>query len=157
MTTLIHAIRKRIPGASIATDIIVGFPGETDEQFQTTYDLMAELKMDVAHLARYSTRPGTVADRRMADDVSDEDTVVGDAPEDVQQFDEAVEEEVLADEQELEVKSLLDDDVSDEACWDFGCRLDLCMATIAQIAIVRPQRKWDTKENIVMETSDATV
>ena len=70
---LIHDIRKRIPGASIATDIIVGFPGETDEQFQTTYDLMAELKMDVAHLARYSTRTGTVADRRLGDDVSEEE------------------------------------------------------------------------------------
>jgi tRNA-2-methylthio-N6-dimethylallyladenosine synthase len=69
---LIAEIRARIPNVSIATDIIVGFPGETDAQFQRTYDLLAELKMDVAHLARYSTRPGTVADRRMIDDVSDE-------------------------------------------------------------------------------------
>lgn len=69
---LIAEIRARIPNVSIATDIIVGFPGETGEQFQRTYDLLAELKMDVAHLARYSTRPGTVADRRMVDDVSDE-------------------------------------------------------------------------------------
>lgn len=57
--------------AAIATDIIVGFPGETDAQFQKTYDLLAELKLDVAHLARYSTRPGTVAERRMPDDVPD--------------------------------------------------------------------------------------
>lgn len=56
---------------SIATDIIVGFPGETEEQFQRTYDLLEELKLDVAHLARYSTRPGTVAERRMPDDVPD--------------------------------------------------------------------------------------
>jgi tRNA-2-methylthio-N6-dimethylallyladenosine synthase len=70
---LIHTIRERIPGASIATDIIVGFPGETEEQFQATYDLMAELKMDVAHLARYSTRSGTVADRKMTDNVSEEE------------------------------------------------------------------------------------
>ena len=61
------------PGVSIATDIIVGFPGESREQFQRTYDLLAELKMDVAHLARYSTRAGTVADRRLEDDVSDEE------------------------------------------------------------------------------------
>jgi tRNA-2-methylthio-N6-dimethylallyladenosine synthase len=66
---LVERIRRRIPGASIATDIIVGFPGETDAQFQATYDLLAELKLDVAHLARYSTRPGTVAERRMTDDV----------------------------------------------------------------------------------------
>jgi tRNA-2-methylthio-N6-dimethylallyladenosine synthase len=70
---LVAEIRARIPGVSIATDIIVGFPGETKAQFQNTYDLLAELKMDVAHLARYSTRPGTVADRRMVDDVSDEE------------------------------------------------------------------------------------
>ena len=70
---LIAEIRGRIPGAAIATDIIVGCPGETDAQFQRTASLLAELKMDVAHLARYSTRPGTVADRRMSDDVSDEE------------------------------------------------------------------------------------
>jgi tRNA-2-methylthio-N6-dimethylallyladenosine synthase len=58
---------------AIATDIIVGFPGETEEQFQHTYDLLEELRLDVAHLARYSTRPGTVAERRMVDDVPDEE------------------------------------------------------------------------------------
>jgi tRNA-2-methylthio-N6-dimethylallyladenosine synthase len=61
------------PGVSIATDVIVGFPGESRQQFQNTYDLLAELKMDVAHLARYSTRRGTVADRHLEDDVSDEE------------------------------------------------------------------------------------
>jgi len=70
---LVHKIRARLngkfPGVSIATDVIVGFPGESEAQFQRTYDLLAELKLDVAHLARYSPRPGTVAARRMADDV----------------------------------------------------------------------------------------
>jgi tRNA-2-methylthio-N6-dimethylallyladenosine synthase len=70
---LVGEIRARIPNVAIATDVIVGFPGETEQQFQRTYDLLAELKMDVAHIARYSPRPGTVADRRMADDVSDEE------------------------------------------------------------------------------------
>lgn len=70
---LVERIRARIPGVSIATDIIVGFPGETEEQFQGTYDLLADLKLDVAHLARYSTRPGTVATRRMVDNVSEEE------------------------------------------------------------------------------------
>jgi len=70
---LVAEIRERIPDVSVATDIIVGFPGETEDQFQATYDLLAELKLDVAHLARYSTRPGTVADRRMQDDVPDEE------------------------------------------------------------------------------------
>jgi tRNA-2-methylthio-N6-dimethylallyladenosine synthase len=66
---LVERIRRLVPHASIATDIIVGFPGETTEQFQRTYDLLAELRLDVAHLARYSPRPGTVSERRMPDDV----------------------------------------------------------------------------------------
>ena len=70
---LVERIRATIPNVSIATDIIVGFPGETAEQFQQTYDLLADLKLDVAHLARYSTRPGTVAARRLADDVPEEE------------------------------------------------------------------------------------
>ncbi len=66
---LIQRIRERIPGCSIATDVIVGFPGETQAQFQRSYDLLKELKMDVAHLARFSPRPKTVAARKMRDDV----------------------------------------------------------------------------------------
>src|SRR5512143_2006848 len=70
---LVDTIRKKIPDCSIATDIIVGFPGETEEQFMETYRVLADLKLDVAHLARYSSREGTVATRRMKDDVSDEE------------------------------------------------------------------------------------
>ncbi|PKN86825.1 MAG: tRNA (N6-isopentenyl adenosine(37)-C2)-methylthiotransferase MiaB [Chloroflexi bacterium HGW-Chloroflexi-8] len=70
---LVQRIRERIPGVSIATDIIVGFPGETEQQYQDTYDLLSELKLDVAHLARYSPREGTVSARRMTDDVPDEE------------------------------------------------------------------------------------
>jgi len=70
---LIGNIRERIPGVSIATDIIVGFPGETESQFQKTFELLQELKMDVAHLARYSTRPGTYAALKMEDDVPEEE------------------------------------------------------------------------------------
>ena len=70
---LVEKIRARIPGVSIATDIIVGFSGESEAQYQSTFDLLAELKLDVAHLARYSPRPGTVSARRMPDDVPDEE------------------------------------------------------------------------------------
>ncbi len=66
---LIANIRERVPGASIATDIIVGFPGESDAQFENTYQLLADLRMDVAHLARYSPRTGTYSARKLADDV----------------------------------------------------------------------------------------
>jgi tRNA-2-methylthio-N6-dimethylallyladenosine synthase len=70
---LVERIRRRLPHGSIATDIIVGFPGETDAQFQATYDLLAELRLDVAHIAKYSVRPQTVAQRTMADDVPPEE------------------------------------------------------------------------------------
>ncbi|TAK13562.1 MAG: tRNA (N6-isopentenyl adenosine(37)-C2)-methylthiotransferase MiaB [Anaerolineae bacterium] len=70
---LVGRIRATIPDVSIATDIIVGFPGETEAQFQQTYDLLEDLRLDVAHLARYSTRPGTVAERRMTDDLTEEE------------------------------------------------------------------------------------
>jgi tRNA-2-methylthio-N6-dimethylallyladenosine synthase len=74
---LVEKIRTRFqgrfPGVSIATDVIVGFPGESEAQFEHTYDLLAELKLDMAHLARYSTRPGTLAARQMIDDVPEEE------------------------------------------------------------------------------------
>jgi len=70
---LIAKIRERMPDCSIATDIIVGFPGETNEQFMETYRVLSDLKLDVAHLARYSSREGTVATRRMIDNVTEEE------------------------------------------------------------------------------------
>jgi tRNA-2-methylthio-N6-dimethylallyladenosine synthase len=70
---LVAKIRERIPGCSIATDIIVGFPGETNAQFMETHRVLSDLKLDVAHLARYSSREGTVATRRMIDNVTDEE------------------------------------------------------------------------------------
>jgi tRNA-2-methylthio-N6-dimethylallyladenosine synthase len=70
---LIGRIRRRIPEASIATDVIVGFPGETEGQFRRTYDLLAELRLDTAHLARYSPRPETLSARNYPDDVPAEE------------------------------------------------------------------------------------
>jgi tRNA-2-methylthio-N6-dimethylallyladenosine synthase len=70
---IVQKIRERIPGSSIATDIIVGFPGESETQFMQTYHLLEDLRLDVAHLARYSTRPGTVAERRFADDIPEKE------------------------------------------------------------------------------------
>jgi tRNA-2-methylthio-N6-dimethylallyladenosine synthase len=70
---LITRIREYIPGSSIATDVIVGFPGETESQFQRTYDLLAELRLDKAHIARYSSRPQTLAARLLPDDVPSEE------------------------------------------------------------------------------------
>ena len=70
---LIKQIRQRVPETSLATDIIIGFPGETTIQFRRTYQLLEELRFDVVHLARYSPRPGTVATRRMEDDLPQEE------------------------------------------------------------------------------------
>jgi tRNA-2-methylthio-N6-dimethylallyladenosine synthase len=66
---LIDRIRAKLPDTAINTDIIVGFPGESRGAFQRTYDLLAELQLDKAHIAKYSPRPGTVSERRMVDDV----------------------------------------------------------------------------------------
>lgn len=70
---LVGHIRDRLPHGSIATDIIVGFPGETAAQFDATVRLLQDLKLDVAHIAKYSVRPQTVAQRTMEDDVPPEE------------------------------------------------------------------------------------
>ena len=70
---LIRHIRARMPEVGIATDIIAGFPGETEAQFQRTLDALAELKLDVCHVAMYSPRPGTVSAKIMPDDVPPEE------------------------------------------------------------------------------------
>jgi tRNA-2-methylthio-N6-dimethylallyladenosine synthase len=70
---LIGQIRGFLPHASIATDVIVGFPGETDLQFRRTCDLLAELRLDTVHLARYSPRPETFSARNYPDDVPPEE------------------------------------------------------------------------------------
>ena len=70
---LVDKIRRVIPRVAINTDIIVGFPGETRAQFMQTHALLEELKLDKAHLARYSPRPQTVSARRMEDDVPEDE------------------------------------------------------------------------------------
>lgn len=70
---IIAHIRDLMPEVSIGTDIIVGFPGESEAAFEETYKLLADLKMDVAHLARYSPRPGTYSERLLEDDVPEEE------------------------------------------------------------------------------------
>ena len=70
---LVARIREKIPNVAINTDVIVGFCGETDAQFQDTYDLLAELKLDKVHLAKYSPRPHTLSQRTMADDVPEDE------------------------------------------------------------------------------------
>lgn len=66
---LIEKIRAAIPEITITTDIIVGFPGETEEQFEDTMDLARKVKFAGAYIAWYSPRPGTTAATKMTDDV----------------------------------------------------------------------------------------
>ncbi len=66
---IIKAIRRILPDATIFTDIIVGFTGETDEQFENTRKLMADVKFNMAYIAAYSPRPGAVS-ARWTDDVT---------------------------------------------------------------------------------------
>ena len=66
---LVNDIRSEIPDIGLVSDIIVGFPSETEEQFQQTVDLLTDLRFDTVHLAAYSPRPGTIAARELADDV----------------------------------------------------------------------------------------
>lgn len=64
----IQRVRELWPNITLSTDIIVGFCGETEEEFQHTLDLLEEVRFDVVHVAAYSPRPGTVA-ARWEDDI----------------------------------------------------------------------------------------
>lgn len=59
--TTAHSFLQRLPDASITADVIVGFPGETEENFQDTLSLMEEVKFDTVNTAAYSPRPNTPA------------------------------------------------------------------------------------------------
>lgn len=64
-------LREIVPNVSLGTDIIVGFPTETEEEFQRTYDLLSQLKYSVAYLFAYSPRKGTPA-MRWKDDIPED-------------------------------------------------------------------------------------
>jgi tRNA-2-methylthio-N6-dimethylallyladenosine synthase len=65
----VDQIRNRIPNVTMSTDVIVGFCGETDDQFQRTLDLIGQVGFDKIHGAAYSNRDGTIAARKLDDDV----------------------------------------------------------------------------------------
>jgi len=58
---IVKAIRKRFPLASISTDVIAGFPGETEKDFLETVSVLREAKPDVVNISRFGARPGTLA------------------------------------------------------------------------------------------------
>ena len=68
---IIEKVRKAMPDAAITTDIIVGFPGESDDDFAATIDLVKQAKFSAAYTFQYSKRPGTPA-ALMADQIGDD-------------------------------------------------------------------------------------
>ena len=71
--TIIENARRLMPDIGLATDVIVGFPGETEAAYLNTRALVEEIEFDVVHIAMYSPRPGTHAANRMPDDVPHEE------------------------------------------------------------------------------------
>jgi tRNA-2-methylthio-N6-dimethylallyladenosine synthase len=65
---LVERIRSTVPNVSLSTDLIVGFPGESEEAFLRSVRMLQDIGFDKVHAAAYSTRPGTIAARRMPDD-----------------------------------------------------------------------------------------
>lgn len=66
---LVKCIRLVLPDVALSTDVIVGFPGETEEQFRGTVELLRQLRFDTVHVAAYSPRPGTLASKMLVDNV----------------------------------------------------------------------------------------
>jgi len=71
--SIVERARAAMPDLGLYTDVIVGFPGETEEMFLNTRRLLEDLEFDVVHLAQYSPRPGTHAGERWPDDVPGEE------------------------------------------------------------------------------------
>jgi tRNA-2-methylthio-N6-dimethylallyladenosine synthase len=69
---LVDHIRRTVPNVALSTDVIVGFPGETDEQFARTLEVLRQTRFDKVHIAAYSPRPETTATRNLKDDVTPE-------------------------------------------------------------------------------------
>ena len=66
---LIERLRVNVPGIAVSTDMIVGFPGETADDFEETLDLVRRVRFQFMYSFKYSPRPNTLADKRMSDDV----------------------------------------------------------------------------------------
>ena len=68
----VRMFREKVPGASVTTDIIVGFPGETEQAFENLKQFYRDAAFEFAFVSRYSPRPGTISAEKMPDDVSRE-------------------------------------------------------------------------------------
>jgi tRNA-2-methylthio-N6-dimethylallyladenosine synthase len=66
---LVERIRKAVPDVALSTDVIVGFPGESEEQYEQSRRMIEDVRFDTVHIACYSPREGTIASRELEDDV----------------------------------------------------------------------------------------
>jgi len=71
--TIVENARRLMPDLGLVTDVIVGFPGESEAAYLNTRALVEEIEFDVVHIAMYSPRPGTFAATKMDDDVPQEE------------------------------------------------------------------------------------
>ena len=69
---LVDKLRDKMPNIAISTDVIVGFPTETEEDFKATYEMMERIRFDFAFMFKYSHREGSIASKRFRDDVPEE-------------------------------------------------------------------------------------
>jgi tRNA-2-methylthio-N6-dimethylallyladenosine synthase len=70
---IVDRVREAVPGIALSTDMIVGFPGETTAQFEETLSLTSRVRFHSMFSFKYSERPNTLAEKRLADDVAEEE------------------------------------------------------------------------------------
>ena len=67
--TIMNKLKAAMPNCAITTDMIVGFCGETDEEFENTYKMYEEMEWDMCFISRYSPRKGTYSEKKLSDDI----------------------------------------------------------------------------------------
>jgi tRNA-2-methylthio-N6-dimethylallyladenosine synthase len=69
---LVNLMRKKIPDLALTTDVIVGFPSESNEDYEDTLEVLREVRFDSAFMFKYSERKQTIAQRKFPDDVAED-------------------------------------------------------------------------------------
>jgi tRNA-2-methylthio-N6-dimethylallyladenosine synthase len=67
----VSRLREAVPGVEVSTDVIVGFPGETSQDFEQTMGLVRDVRFQSIYSFKYSPRPNTLAAKRLPDDVTE--------------------------------------------------------------------------------------